>query len=98
MVSLPPLSRDVARAVRTHADRQSERIAAQANGPIYFATVDSVTAGGGADGISSAVTLSWRGSTGVPAKYGSTYTPRVGDWVFFAYHRNQPVIIDRIVG
>lgn len=82
------MNRELQRRARRNEDLQSARVN---DIPVlrgFFATVTTVGAG--------TATVSWRGSTDLPARTGSTYTPAPGDWVLCVLgDKGQLTIIDR---
>lgn len=91
-------TRQVARAARRFADRQSARLASVPATRLLKATVSSVTLGAASDG-NALVAVSWRGGEYQVADYPDSYTPVVGDRVRCALDGdNELCILHRCIG
>lgn len=61
------------------------------------AVIDSVRVGGAADG-SALATIEWRGNSGLPVAYLSSYSPVVGHVVLLLVQGPQVIIVGQIRG
>jgi hypothetical protein len=82
-------AREVARAARRLADRNTDRLRDQPR-ELFLAQVSAISAG--------VTTVQWRGSDVTAAGKNAAYSPSVGDWVLCALVQNRAFVICAING